>query len=318
MIISLPDTTTSQIANALIQAQENFSLSSGRVLTLLVAARDTEDSDKILETVRAATREHPARVLVLLLGDETAPTSMNADLIVAAHSGASEMVVMRLFGDLTHHLGAVVTPLLLPDTPIVAWWPNEAPSRPKEAELGSIAQRRITNAHSDASGDQLRARTDGYQPGDSDLAWSRITPWRGAVASALDRYHDDPVKSVHIDGPADDPSVDIAAGWLAACLNVDVTRGTGDSTSDSTNDSAVHGAPITRLTLHCGGGDVTVEVVDDNTARITVPGSPDSYVALSARTDAECLAEELRHLDNDVTYARALRGLSGVTRATEQ
>ena len=53
MIISLPDTTTSQIANALIQAQENFSLSSGRVLTLLVAARDTEDSDTILETVRA-------------------------------------------------------------------------------------------------------------------------------------------------------------------------------------------------------------------------------------------------------------------------
>ena len=314
MIISLPDTTTSQIANALIQAQENFSLSSGRVLTLLVAARDTEDSDTILETVRAATREHPASVLVLLLGDETAPTSMNADLIVAAHSGASEMVVMRLFGDLTHHLGAVVTPLLLPDTPIVAWWPNEAPSCPKEAELGSIAQRRITNAHSDASGDQLRARTDGYQPGDSDLAWSRITPWRGAVASALDRYHDDPVQSVQIDGPTDDPSVDIAAGWLAACLNVDVTRGI----SDSTNDSAAHGAPITRLALHCVGGDVTIEVVDDNTARITVPGSPDSYVALSARTDAECLAEELRHLDNDVTYARALRGLSGVTRATEQ
>ena len=196
----------------------------------------------------------------------------------------------------------------------MAWWPNEAPSCPKEAELGSIAQRRITNAHSDASGDQLRARTDGYQPGDSDLAWSRITPWRGAVASALDRYHDDPVQSVHIDGPADDPSVDIAAGWLAACLNVDVTRGI----SDSTKDSAAHGAPITRLALHCVGGDVTIEVVDDNTARITVPGSPDSYVALSARTDAECLAEELRHLDNDVTYARALRGLSGVTRATEQ
>nr|WP_238397276.1 glucose-6-phosphate dehydrogenase assembly protein OpcA [Corynebacterium godavarianum] len=298
----------------MIQAQENFSLSSGRVLTLLVAARDTEDSDTILETVRAATREHPARVLVLLLGDETAPTSMNADLIVAAHSGASEMVVMRLFGDLTHHLGAVVTPLLLPDTPIVAWWPNEAPACPKEAELGSIAQRRITNAHSDASGDQLRARTDGYQPGDSDLAWSRITPWRGAVASALDRYHDDPVQSVHIDGAADDPSVDIAAGWLAACLNVGVTRGT----RYSTNDSAAHGAPITRLALHCGGGDVTIEVVDDNTARITVPGSPDSYVALSARTDAECLAEELRHLDNDVTYARALRGLASVTRATEQ
>ena len=166
MIISLPDTTTRQIAGALLKAQENFSMATGRVLTLLVAAPETEDSEAILETVRAATRENPARVIVLLLGDASAPTSMNADLIIAAHSGASEMVVMRLFGELTGHLDAVVTPLLLPDTPIVAWWPGRAPAKPVASQLGAIAQRRITNARADDSAEPLRTLVDGYHPGD--------------------------------------------------------------------------------------------------------------------------------------------------------
>lgn len=309
MIISLPDTTTRQIAAALLQAQENYSMATGRVLTLLVAAPDSEDSEVILETVRSATRENPARILVLLLGDEDAPTSMNADLIVAAHSGASEMVVMRLFGELTKHLDAVVTPLLLPDTPIVAWWPGHTPERPVEAQLGNIAQRRITNAQSDGTGEQVQRLVQGYHPGDSDMAWSRITPWRGVVASALDRYADDPVQSVSIAGDPEDPAVHLAAGWLAVCLHVRVTR--------SPIDRPLQGVPVEHLALHCAGGDITVDVLDEHTARVVVPGSPASHVALGARSDTACLAEELRHLDDDVTYARALRGIQ-LVRATDR
>ena len=299
MIISLPDTTTRQIAGALLKAQENFSMATGRVLTLLVAAPDTQDSETILETVRTATRENPARVIVLLLGDASAPTSMNADLIVAAHSGASEMVVMRLFGELTQHLDAVVTPLLLPDTPIVAWWPGQAPARPVESQLGAIAQRRITNALADDADAPLRTLVEGYHPGDSDMAWSRITPWRGVVASALDRYADDPVRSVSIAGDPADPAVLLAAGWLAACLDVEVTR--------APVTRPRKGVPVEHLALHCANGDITVDVLDAHTARVAVPGSPASHVALGARSDASCLAEELRHLDDDVTYARALQ-----------
>lgn len=49
-----------------------------------------------------------------------------------------------------------------------------------------------------------------------------------------------------------------------------------------------------------------VQIVDEHTVRVSVPGYPDAFVALSARSDAECLAEELRHLDPDAMYARAL------------
>lgn len=305
MIISLPDTTTRQIAATLINARENYSLATGRVLTLLVALKARDDVNQVLSTLRTATREHPARVLVLILGDEHQPTSLDAELVLAADAGASEMVVMGLHGELTRHLDAVVTPLLLPDTPIVTWWPTHAPARPAEAPLGNIAQRRIANTHNNVTGNALLRATTGYTPGDSDMMWSRITPWRGVVASALDRCPDANITAVEISGAPQDPSVDIAAGWLASALSTTVTRRASNHTADS-------GAPIDLLTLHADIGDITVEVVDPHTVKVAVPDRADTFVALSARSDAECLAEELRHLHADATYARALAGLAHV------
>lgn len=307
MIITLQNTTTRSIAATLLEAQENYSLATGRVLTLLVAANAHDDVESILSTVRAATREHPARVIVLLLDENAAETRIDAEVLVAAAAGASEMVVMRLYGELTNHLDAVVTPLLLPDTPIVAWWPTEAPLTPAQAELGNIAQRRITYLRRSVAGNPLDRLIAHYTPGDSDMMWSKITPWRGVVASAVDRYSHDPVQGIEIHGIASHPSVEIAAGWLASCFDLEVKRYECDT------DTLQNSFPIQQLILHCSHGDVSVKIIDAHTAQVSVPDQPESYVALSGRTDAECLAEELRHLDPDAMYARALHGYSRVT-----
>ena len=299
MIVTLPDTTTRDVSTALLEARENYSLATGRVLTLLVAAHAEDDVASILETVRGATMEHPARVIVLLLDRHSKRTWMDAEVIVAADAGASEMVVMTLHGELTKHLDAVVTPLLLPDTPIVAWWPTTVPDVPAEAELGNIAHRRITNAWRTMGAECVDQLAKVYVAGDSDMMWSKITPWRGVVASAFDRYKHMP-RTISLSGVAEHPSVSIAAAWLNACFGVDVTI-------EAVNESeAIPGSPIQRLALNCGDGSVQVQAVDEHTVRVSVPGYPDAFVALSARSDAECLAEELRHLDPDAMYARAL------------
>ena len=44
------------------------------------------------------------------------------------------------------HPDSVVLPLLLPDSPVVVWWPTEAPADPAEDPLGKLAQRRITDS----------------------------------------------------------------------------------------------------------------------------------------------------------------------------
>ncbi len=40
----------------------------------------------------------------------------------------------------------LVIPLLVPDAPVVAWWPNEAPANLSKDLLGSMASSRITDA----------------------------------------------------------------------------------------------------------------------------------------------------------------------------
>ena len=99
MITELPDTTTKAIAAELSHARERHSLATGRVLTLLVAIDDARDDsiDETLATLRDASFEHPARVLVLISGDPDAETRLDAQVLVATDAGASEVVVCLLY-----------------------------------------------------------------------------------------------------------------------------------------------------------------------------------------------------------------------------
>ena len=120
-------------------------------------------------------------------------------------------------------------PFLLPDTPVVAWWPGSSPEVPSQDPLGRLAIRRITDAT--AAPDPLAAlhsRLQGYAQGDTDLAWSRITYWRALLASALDQPPYEPVTSAVVSGLRDEPALDILAGWLASRIDGTVRRGIGE------------------------------------------------------------------------------------------
>ena len=310
MIITLPDTTTRKIAASLLEARENNSQTTGRVLTLLVVASLDDDVDHIISATSDASHEHPSRVLVLLTGETSGPSLLDAQVRVGGDAGASEMVIMEVSGELTDHLHSVVTPLLLPDTPIVTWWPSVAPDRPSDHPLGRLAQRRITSIARDGDKEALARLRSHYAPGDSDMMWSRITAWRGIVASSLDQHPHEEVLSATLTGPAADPSVDIAAGWLADRLGVEVVREFCAAEEDPGRPPLF---PIRSLRFDRKSGPVTIEAIDHRTVQMSLPGRPESLVAMSVRTDADCLSEELRYLDSDVAYAQALRGLPQVT-----
>lgn len=315
--VNLGRTTTHRIEKRLRALREHRGeVATGRVLTLVVSVRSEEDLPSVLRGANEAAREHPARVIVVVHDRTTDEVYLDAELYVGGDVGAAEVILMRLHGELADHADAVVTPLLLPDTPVVVWWPFTSPRNPAGDALGALASRRITDSFADAAAGKgtkaIFRRRIGYSPGDSDLVWSRITPWRGLLSSALDQRAGDTVTAVEITGPAEDPAVDIAAGWLADRLSVPVTRYDGPDPSVPVDDDGYATAPVEKVVLHGERGDLTMSVIDHRTVRI-VDGDTENLVTLHRRSLGECLAEELRHLEPDAAFGGALHGLPRVT-----
>lgn len=315
--VNLGRTSTHRIETTLRSLREQRGeVATGRVLTLIVSVRSEEDLPSVVRGANEAAREHPARVIVVVHDRTTDEVYLDAELYVGGEAGAAEVILMRLHGELADHADSVVMPLLLPDTPVVVWWPFTSPRNPAGDALGALASRRITDSFSDAAAGKgskaIFRRRIGYTPGDSDLVWSRVTPWRGLLSSALDQRAGDEVTAVEITGPAEDPAVDIAAGWLADRLQVEVTRYAGKTPSVPLDAEGFPTAPVERVVLHCSGGDLLMEVVDHRSVRI-VDGDTTNLVTLHRRTLGECLAEELRHLEPDNAFGAALHGLPRVT-----
>ncbi|MBN9798529.1 MULTISPECIES: glucose-6-phosphate dehydrogenase assembly protein OpcA [Pseudonocardia] len=307
MIIDLPSSTTSAVNRKLVELRESggvFAL--GRVLTLVVVTDDGPELERAIDAANAASREHPCRVIVLARGQRRASPRLDAQIRVGGDAGASEVIVLRGYGPLAaEEAGAgMVMPLLLPDAPVVAWWPNEAPASPSEDAVGRLAQRRITDALSSKNPVKaFEARRKDYAPGDTDLTWTRLTQWRAQLAAALDVPPYEDISSAVVAGEAVSPSTELIAGWLAASLGVKVKR------SPSEKDN---GLSLVRLTRP--SGDVELARPDGKTARLTQPGQPERLIALARRHVSDCLAEELRRLDPDEVYAEALAGVAKVTR----
>ena len=197
----------------------------------------------------------------------------------------------------------MVMPLLLPDAPVVAWWPGEAPAMPSTDAIGRLAQRRITDALS--AKNPMKAfeqRRANHAEGDTDLAWTRLTHWRALLAAALDFPPHDTITAAAVTGESVSPSTDLMAGWLAARLGVKVRRSKAD------------GAGMVSVKLERRSGPVELLRPDGRTGMLRQPGQPDRMIALARRTVPDCLAEELRRLDPDDVYAEALTGVAQISR----
>jgi glucose-6-phosphate dehydrogenase assembly protein OpcA len=298
MNIDLTATTSGEINAALLDARRRAgNPATGAVLTLVIVT----DEQGHYDALRAATeagREHPSRTLVVV-SRRGREARLDAEIRTAGERTPGESVVMRLHGELGEHAESVVLPLLLPDAPVVTWWPGTAPDVPADDPLGRLSQRRVTDAaESEDPLDTLRTRAAGYRPGDTDLAWTRLTTWRTMLAAALDAPYE-PITSARVVAEVGSPSAELLALWLEGRLGVDVERNGSD------------GPGITEVTLHTKGGDITMDRPDGLLANLSRPGWPDRPVALQRRGLAELIAEELRRLDPDDVYGDTLGRVTG-------
>lgn len=302
MIIDLPNTTTNAVSKRLVQLRdEGGAVALGRVLTLVIQTSE-HDLEAAVDAANEASREHPCRIVAIL--DSTDDDArLDAQIRVGGDAGASEVVVLRTAGAMREHPDTLVMPLLLPDAPIVAWWSGSVPESPSTDLIGRMAHRRITDAVSCSDPlAALKTLRANYQPGDTDLAWTRITLWRGLLASALDEPPYEPVTSVSVTGRPGHPSVDLLAAWLGLRLGCPTTVHRIEGS---------HGISHVELTRE--SGSVIIRRPDGRNATIEQPGKPSRHLALPLRRRRECLSEELRRLDPDEVFGEVLTdGLTGV------
>ncbi|MFF6986692.1 glucose-6-phosphate dehydrogenase assembly protein OpcA [Streptomyces sp. NPDC010273] len=300
MKIDLSDTTASKINKALVQGRRDIGTPAvGMVLTMVIVT-DEENAYDSIKAAEEASHEHPSRTLVVIKRHARTPrdrtnSHLDAEVRVGADAGTGETVVLRTYGEVSDHADSVVLPLLLPDAPVVVWWPGDAPEDPAKDPLGALAQRRITDLY--AAADPLVAldsRSRSYAPGDTDLAWTRLTPWRSMLAAALDQAKSK-ITSGAVESEADNPAAELLARWLEARLKVKIDR------------VVTAGPVITAVRLGTAAGEVVIDRPEGPLATLTLPGQPSRTLALKVRTTSELIAEELRRLDADEMYAIALR-----------
>lgn len=293
MIIDLTSTTSSEIASALLRARRSAgSPAMGMVGTVVVVVDEASHHDA-MKAANEAGREHPSRVLVAILRPGRGTGGLDAEVRVG-EGIPGEAVLLRLHGELAKVPESVVIPLLLPDSPVIVWWPGGGPKAPAVDPLGSLGRRRVTDAaETRKAREAFVARAESYVPGDTDFAWTRLTPWRALMAAALDQYPTK-VSGAEVVSARGNASADLMAAWLQCRLGVPVEQRTS------------RGPGITAVRMFTPAGPIALTRPDGAVATFSIPGQPDRPVALKRRVTSELLSEELRRMDPDDVYAQTL------------
>jgi glucose-6-phosphate dehydrogenase assembly protein OpcA len=299
---TLWDTTGTAVVKALAaERRTGGGVTSGLALTLVVVMEE-KDASEVEAAVSIASSRHPMRVLTVLRHQIEAPIPrLDAEVAIGGRYGPGESVVLRMYGRLALHAESVTLPLLAPDAPVVAWWYSETPETIAYDPLGVFADRRITNVIRDADpAASLHQRAVDYAPGDTDLTWTVITPWRAALASAFDTVHRG-VQTVIVRGNPLDPSAQLLAGWLSSRLGVYVPV------------EKAEGKYISSVEVTFPDG-YSIDLRNEGYKLVLRrPNQMDSIAPFPQRTTGDLLAEELRRLDADSSYAEALGAVTGTT-----
>ena len=250
-----------------------------------------------------AAAAHPCRLLVVVRRQVEADDRLDAEVQVGGRLGAGEAVVMRMYGrlDAARRVGrAAAARLRRPGRHLVA-----------RRAAGAARLRRARRARRPAGHRQLdrrrtrwrrcKQRAKDYAPGDTDLAWTRTTPWRALLAVGVRRPDRRRRPRPRSRPSAGNPSAALLAGWLTARLGVKVRAGR-----------------VRRAGHHRGRGPVRGRrQAADRPARTATsrrcraPGMTDRQLPLKRRELGDLLAEELRRLDADQPYAEALAAATG-------
>jgi glucose-6-phosphate dehydrogenase assembly protein OpcA len=212
-------------------------------LNLVVVTHDPAAVNPITETIQQLTASHPSRAVVLVyrreIDDSLLESSVQANCLLTAPGApqvCGEQITITAHGDATNRATSLLLPLLVPDLPLVLWMHDSAPfADPLFQRLYKVADRIIIDSaefdqptHDLVRFAEIDAGSGPKAPALSDLAWTRLTPWRELTAQFFDARpllphlrRIDQIEVAYVSTgsrPNPIPAL-LFSGWLAACLN---------------------------------------------------------------------------------------------------
>ena len=170
------------------------------VLNLVVYTPGQHAAGEVSQIMAEVTTQHPSRIFVIHPTSGTSESPLGAWVTAVCHLSAdghkqvcSEQIMITAQEDAVDRLPSLVRSLLVPDLPVVLWW-HDMPNFESRlfAELAEASDRVIIDSAMVQDSEQgmaaLGALIKERQQWTAfiDLSWSRLTPWRVAVAGFFD------------------------------------------------------------------------------------------------------------------------------------
>jgi glucose-6-phosphate dehydrogenase assembly protein OpcA len=277
-------------------------------LTLIVLAEESEDAAALGETLAALMPEHPARAIVIRLrgaGGHELSSRVSAQCWMPfgqRRQICSEQVEIAASDDALADLPPLVLPLSAPDLPVVVWCRSRRLSEmPEFAQIAAMACKVVLQSERAADLKLLA----GFAAGGmnlGDLAWTRMTRWREALAQFFDnRLNLELVPRVSRIEIAFGPPMETSALYMAAWLR------------DSLADAGIHAepflsrqAPGSALAVELAGEGVRMRLAREGDRLVMTPDGSSTYTGLSQPTDHLLMGEELGIVRRDPVFEKTL------------
>ncbi|NJM07157.1 glucose-6-phosphate dehydrogenase assembly protein OpcA [Candidatus Gracilibacteria bacterium] len=265
-------------------------------LNLVVFAADQDEADRLAVVIQELTASHPNRTMMVVADPSATQASLDAwvqaNCLFTAPGQpqvCGEQVTIITHGASGAQAAGLILSLLLPDLPVIAYWPGALPfGDPIVLRLRSAFDRLIVDSASLAKpltglAQLSAARSVVSGQGGftlSDLHWARLTPWRELIAQFFDTrawlphlHRLDDVEIVHNaqHGQAGLVAAFYMAAWLSTSLGWQLldapTTGQGEAASVQLRRPAANGVRHDTRTVTIR---VRAEAIDDDTTLVAL------------------------------------------------
>ena len=178
-------------------AQHAAAEARASVLNLITVVGNEAELGKVSRVLDRLSVTNPSRTLILLAQHRREADKLEAsvsaqDRTESGHRVTTERVILHAHGEPARHLASLATPLLIPDLPVILWWPGRPEfDNPLFDDLCELSDRLVVD--SDEGFDDVAltrlldvARRKKARAGIGDLNWARLIAWRHVAAQFFD------------------------------------------------------------------------------------------------------------------------------------